>query len=53
MAAGQIAAVAVTVRLNALDDFDVASIILASSGIAAEWGIDRASLGSRVPTNKS
>lgn len=41
----QIIAVAVTFVLNALDGFDVLSISFASPGIAAEWGIDRASLG--------
>lgn len=41
----QIAAVAVTVGLNALDGFDVLSISFASPGIAKEWGIDRAALG--------
>lgn len=41
----QIAAIAVTVGLNALDGFDVLSISFASPGIAKEWGIDRAALG--------
>lgn len=41
----QIAAVAITVGLNALDGFDVLSISFAAPGIAAEWGIDRAALG--------
>lgn len=41
----QIAGVAVTVGLNALDGFDVLSISFASPGIAAEWGIDKAALG--------
>jgi benzoate transport len=41
----QIAAVAITVGLNALDGFDVLSISFASPGIAKEWGIDRAALG--------
>jgi benzoate transport len=41
----QIAAVAVTIGLNALDGFDVLSISFASPGIAKEWGIDRAALG--------
>ncbi len=45
MSAAQIAAVAVTVGLNALDGFDVLAISFASPGIAAEWGIDRAALG--------
>jgi hypothetical protein len=41
----QIAAVAITVGLNALDGFDVLSISFASPGIAAEWGVERAALG--------
>lgn len=41
----QIAAVAITVGLNALDGFDVLSISFAAPGIAAEWGIDRKVLG--------
>ena len=41
----QIAVVAITVALNALDGFDVLSISFASPGIASEWGIDRAALG--------
>ena len=41
----QVAAVAITVGLNALDGFDVLSISFASPGIAREWGIDRAALG--------
>jgi benzoate transport len=41
----QIAAIAVTIGLNALDGFDVLSISFASPGISAEWGIDRAILG--------
>lgn len=41
----QIAAIGVTIGLNALDGFDVLAISFASPGIAAEWGIDRASLG--------
>jgi benzoate transport len=41
----QMAAVAITVGLNALDGFDVLSISFASPGIAAEWGVDRAALG--------
>jgi benzoate transport len=45
MSALQIAAVAVTVGLTALDGFDVLSISFAAPGIAAEWGIDRAALG--------
>ena len=45
MSAMQIAAVAVTIGLNALDGFDVLAISFASPGIAREWGIDRAALG--------
>ena len=45
MTVRQIAAVAVTVGLNALDGFDVLAISFASPGIAAEWKIDRAALG--------
>lgn len=45
MSRAQIAAVAVTIGLNALDGFDVLSISFASPGISAEWGIDRAVLG--------
>src|SRR6202166_2278193 len=45
MSAIQIAAAAVTIRLYALDGFDVLAISFASPGIAREWGIDRAALG--------
>ena len=45
MSALQIAAVAISVGLNALDGFDVLSISFAAPGISAEWGIDRAALG--------
>src|SRR5450631_1208201 len=41
----QIAALAITVGLNALDGFDVLAISFAAPGIAREWGIDRAALG--------
>ena len=41
----QIAVVAITICLNALDGFDVLSISFASPGIARDWGIDRAALG--------
>ena len=41
----QIAVVAITVGLNALDGFDVLAISFAAPGIAREWGIDRAALG--------
>lgn len=45
MTVREIAAVAVTIGLNALDGFDVLAISFASPGIAAEWHIDRAALG--------
>jgi benzoate transport len=45
MSAIQIAAVAITIGLNALDGFDVLAISFASPGIARAWGIDRAALG--------
>ncbi len=45
MSALQVAAVAITVGLNALDGFDVLAISFASPGIASEWGIDRKALG--------
>src|SRR6267154_5217802 len=45
MSAIQIAAVAITIGLNALDGFDVLAISFASPGIAREWGIDRSALG--------
>src|SRR6202047_1493271 len=41
----QIAAVAVTIGLNALDGFDVLAISFASPGISRAWGIDRVALG--------
>jgi benzoate transport len=41
----QIAVVAITVGLNALDGFDVLAISFASPGISRAWGIDRAALG--------
>src|SRR5262245_54225555 len=41
----QLLVIAITVGLNALDGFDVASISFASPGIAKEWGIDRGALG--------
>ncbi len=37
--------IAITVGLNGLDGIDVLSISFASTGIAAEWGIDKAGLG--------
>lgn len=41
----QIAAVFLCILLNAVDGFDVLAISFASPSIAAEWGIDRATLG--------
>jgi benzoate transport len=41
----QIAAVAITIGLNALDGFDVLAISFAAPGIARAWGIDRGALG--------
>jgi benzoate transport len=41
----QIAVVAITIGLNALDGFDVLAISFASPWIARAWGIDRAALG--------
>jgi MFS family permease len=41
----QMIVVGITCVLNGLDGFDVLSISFASPGIAAEWGIDRATLG--------
>src|SRR5678815_714706 len=41
----QVIIVFITICLNALDGFDVASISYASPGIAKEWGIDSAGLG--------
>jgi len=41
----QIVVIAITVGLNALDGFDVASISFAAPGIAKEWGIERGALG--------
>ena len=41
----QMIVVVITSVLNGLDGFDVLSISFASNGIAAEWGIDRATLG--------
>jgi benzoate transport len=45
MSAVQIAAVAVTMGLNALDGYDVLAISFAAPGIARQWGLDRAALG--------
>jgi len=41
----QIMVVVLTIGLNALDGFDIASISFAAPGITAEWGISRATLG--------
>ena len=45
MARLQVAIVALCIALNALDGFDVLAISFAAPGIAAQWGIDRATLG--------
>src|SRR5256714_15014487 len=45
MSALQVLVIAITVALNALDGFDVASISFAGPGIAREWGIERGALG--------
>lgn len=45
MSAWQVAAVAITILLNALDGFDVLSISFAAPGIADEWGLKRDALG--------
>lgn len=45
MTAAQIAVVAITVLLNAMDGFDILSIAFASPGIAKEWGINQLELG--------
>jgi benzoate transport len=41
----QMAVVAITIALNALDGFDVLSISFASNGIASEWKVDPGALG--------
>jgi benzoate transport len=41
----QIFIIAITVGLNGLDGIDILSISFASTGIAAEWGIDKGGLG--------
>lgn len=41
----QIAVVALCIVLNALDGFDVLAISFAAPGIAAEWGVNKATLG--------
>lgn len=45
MRARQIVVVALCIALNALDGFDVLAISFAAPGIAAEWGVDKATLG--------
>src|SRR5262245_4582110 len=45
MSVAQILIIAITIALNGLDGFDVASISYASPGIAKEWGIERGALG--------
>lgn len=45
MRTAQIVVVALCIALNALDGFDVLAISFAAPGIAAEWGVDRATLG--------
>lgn len=45
MGGWQIAALATTILLNALDGFDVMSISFAAPGIAAEWGVPKDVLG--------
>lgn len=41
----QVFIIAITVGLNGLDGIDVLSISFASTGIAAEWGMDKGGLG--------
>ncbi|GAB1257919.1 MFS transporter [Aurantivibrio plasticivorans] len=41
----QVVVVLITVGLNALDGFDIASISFASPGISEEWGVSRGALG--------
>ncbi len=45
LSARQMLVIGITVALNALDGFDVASISFAGPGIAREWGIERGALG--------
>src|SRR5215467_8257341 len=45
MSALQVLVIGITVALNALDGFDVASISFAGPGIRREWGIDQGALG--------
>jgi benzoate transport len=41
----QMLIIVIMIVLNSLDGFDVLSISFASTGIAKEWGVDRAALG--------
>ncbi|WP_375396687.1 MFS transporter [uncultured Sphingomonas sp.] len=45
MSRAQIAAVAVTVALSALDGYDVLSVTFAAPAIARDWGVGKAALG--------
>src|SRR5215813_12524079 len=45
MSALQLLVIGITVALNALDGFDVASISFAGPGIRREWGIEQGALG--------
>jgi len=45
MTFAQIAVVAITVLLNAMDGFDILSIAFAAPGIAKEWGVNPLALG--------
>lgn len=45
MTMAQIAVVAITVLLNAMDGFDILSIAFAAPGIAKEWGVNPLALG--------
>jgi benzoate transport len=45
LSALQMLVIGITVALNALDGFDVASISFAGPGIARQWGIERGALG--------
>lgn len=45
MSRAQIAAVAVTVAISALDGYDVLSVTFAAPAIARDWGIGKAALG--------
>ena len=45
MSGAQLAAVAVTIALSALDGYDVLSVTFAAPAIAKEWGLGKAALG--------